>query len=209
MRTVLSAIMLCLFSSIAWAEKPLLLVTPNGVWKSEVTAAGPGPWIAQNIDVIVQGFGPGGPDKPDTPDQPPVPDDETTQIVAISKSILKDKAEATACAALVSSLVKSGLTGDKLKQAMELAAPILDAQLKSGDRITRWAKDVTAITLDAKKLSQALVLAWGVDLSAVEAISASVYRPEGQAIEAEALDFAVLIQVIMMIIELLKSLGVI
>ena len=95
MRSVLSAFVLLAVSSVAMAEKPLLLVTPNGVWSSEVTAAGPGPWIAQDIDVIVQGFGPGG--GPDVPDpKPPVDDSEISKIVAISKSGLKDKSEAMA-----------------------------------------------------------------------------------------------------------------
>lgn len=211
MRKILSVFMFFVFSAVAMAEKPLLLVTPHGVWKSEVTSAGPGPWVPQNIDVIVQGFGPGNDDGPKDPpgDTPPQDDPETVQIVAISKAGLKDKSEAMACAALFSSLSKSGVAGDKLSQAVELAAPILDAQLKSGSRITKWAKDVTAVTLDAKKIIAALQTAWGVELSAIEAVATSVHRADDQAIEAAALDWVVLIQVIQMIIELLKSLGVI
>lgn len=209
MRNILAFFSIMAISAVAVAEKPLLLVTPNGVWKSEVTSSGPGPWVAQNIDVIVQGFGPGnGPGDP-PPNDPPAGDQETLQVASISKSGLKDKSEAMACAALVSSLTKSGITGDKLKQALELASPILDAQLKSANRITKWAKDVCDVTLDAKKISDALVISWQVDISTVAAVAKSVHREEGAAIEAEALDWAVLIQVITMIIELLKSLGII
>ena len=209
MRHVFALMLAVVCSSVALADRSLLLVTPNGVWKSEVTASGPGPWIAQNdVDVIVQGFGPGGGDTPPVPDPPNV-DTTTSKVAEISKTTLKDKAEATACAALVSSLVKTGLPAEKLKEAMELAAPILDAQLKSGDRITRWAKEVTAITTDAKKMTDGLRIAWNVELSTVDRVAAAAMRGRDEAIEAEALDWAVLIQVIQMIIELLKSLGVI
>lgn len=125
-----------------FAERPVLLITPSGVYQSVVKDGIPGPWVAQEIDVIVQGFGGPGTPPPKPPDipVPPADDPAVISVAAISKTGLKDKAEATAVAAIVDSLSKLGLTGSGFKEALEMAAPIADTSLKAGGRITKWAR---------------------------------------------------------------------
>lgn len=196
-----------LSASVAFAGRPILLVTPGGVWKAEVVNGVPGPWEAMPYDVIVQDLSPGGPVPPVV--DPPVTDPVVVQIAALSKTTLKDAAEGTAVAAIVSSLSKLGLTGGDFAEALTMAAPIADRSLQAEGRITKWVKDATAITSDAAKLRAGLMSAFGITGATLDTIHAAALAGPDAAITAEALDWKQIIEIIQMIIQLLRNLGII
>lgn len=208
-RLFVAALLLAGLSAPCLADRPVLLITPGGVYQSEVVNGIPGPWIAQEIDVIVQGFG-GGTDTP-VPVPPVVTpnDPQVASIAAISKTGLKDKAEATAVAAIISSMSKMGLTGANFTQALVMAAPIADTSLKAEGRITKWVKDATAVSNDPVKLKAGVQLAWDVSAASLDTIHSAATATTGAAISEEALNFAQIIQIITMILELLKNIGII
>lgn len=189
-------------------DRPILFVTPKGVFLSTVTNGVPGPFVLLQYDVIVQGGGVASPGPTPTPD--PLPNDPiVAQIKTISITELKDQREATAVAAICNSLAKMGLSGPNFKQALEMAAPIADTSLQAGGRITKWAKAATAVTSDPVKLVAGLTAAFSVLPSAVDAIHAAAVADPGAAVSGEALDWAQITEVIKMILALLKSLGII
>lgn len=205
---VLCAVMACLSVVQAMADGPILLVTPQGVFQSDVVANRPGPWKPVSIDVIVQGFTPGGGGPPVV--IPPGNADPLVQKVAdLSKAILRDKEEGTAVAAIIDALAKSGLTGESLEDALTLSAPLADSSLKADGRIVRWVKDALAVTTDPGKLSAGVRTAFGISTATTDMIVAQASRAEGAAVAEEALDFAAIIQIITMIIDLLTKLGII
>lgn len=192
------------------ADQPILLVTPKGAWQIPVTDGIPGAPVPANFTVIVQGFNGGG--TTPNPPEPPKPDDDpiVSQVADLS-SRLNDKAEGTAAAALVNSLAKMGLTGKDLKDAILLAAPIMDTQLKSGNRISTWAKAVTDITVDRDKIISGILKAWNIDpelLGAIHAAAVRENRTPEQVKASEGFDITAVFGIIQMIIQLLKSLGI-
>lgn len=210
-RRVLSwCVLASLCCSAVAADRTILLVTPKGVYQTTVRDGLPGAWVpASDIDVIVQGFG----SAPKPPDTPPVDDPVVSQVATLSKA-MKDKAEATACAALINSLDKMGLRGNDFKEALDMAAPIADSQLKAGGRIVQFFKSALAITTDAEKLKAGIVSAWQINLTALQQIhegAVSKQIPEFAAgtDPQEAISWALIIQLIQMIFELLTKLGVI
>lgn len=201
---------LLVFSMLAspvLAGRPILLVTPQGVYQAEVTNGIPGPWVPMQMDVIVQGFT--NIPNPPTPD-PPVPPTEdpiVQQIKALSGAPqLKDKAEGTAVAALVDALAKLTLTGSKFKDALEMAAPIADAQMQSGGRITKWAKSVLSVTTDASRIKAGVVAAWDIAQSSLDSIGAAYQQPAESAVTGEALDWIAIIEMLRIIIPLIMKL---
>jgi len=191
-------------------------VTPGGVYQSIVSDAGvPGPWNKIDADVIVSGFG----NIPDTPNPPipvpPVDDPIVNQISEISKSVLKNKDEATAVAAIVNSVGKLNLSPSDFKEALELAAPIADVSLDTKGRIGEWVKQATSVTIDPKKLVAGVSSAFDVSASTLSSIHAAAIDPEvNPAVdpksvpEGEAVNWALLIAIIQTILELLKNLGI-
>lgn len=191
------------------ATKPILLVTPAGVFRAEVVDGVPGPWVPQNIDVIVQGF-PTGPNPPG-PDDPPVPpetDPVVSKVATLSKDILKTEENGQAAAALVDTLGQQGLSGTKFTEALHLTAPIMDSQMGAKGKISAWSKQVTNISEDPGKISSGVRQAFNLSKADLDAIAAAVKSP-GEPVAEEALDFVSIIKIIQMILELLKNLGVI
>jgi hypothetical protein len=200
------------FASVAIAGRPILLVTPSGVFKAEVVNGVPGPWVAQEIDVIIQDLKPGGEPGPGPdpgPVPPPVSDPVVAQIAAISKANLKDVKEATAVASIIDTLSKFGLVGSKFKEALELAGPIADTSMKAEGRINQWIKQALAVTTDAAKLKAGVSSAFAVSAETLDTIHAAAKAGPTAELTAEALDWAQIIQIITMIIELLRNLGII
>lgn len=70
-------------------------------------------------------------------------------------------------------------------------------------------KDALAVTSDPAKLKAGVQAAWGVSAATIDAINVAAAAEPGSDIPAEALDFARIIEIIRMIIELLKNLGII
>lgn len=208
---LIALLVFSMLASPALADRPILLVTPRGVWQAEVTDGVPGPFVAKPYDVIVQGFSnvPVPPDEPDPP-VPPVPPTEDPvikQVKALSGApYLKDKAEGTAVAALVDALVKLTLTGARFKEALEMAAPIADAQMQSGGRITRWSKSVLAVTTDAAKIKAGVVAAWDIAQTSLDSIGAAYAQPADAAVTGEALDWMLIIEMLRIIIPLIMRL---
>lgn len=212
MKRFLISLCLCVsipVSSFA-ATKPILLVTPAGVFRAEVVDGVPGPWVPQNIDVIVQGFptgpNPGDPIPPDP--KPPEADPVVSKVATLSKDVLKTEENGQAAAALVDTLGKQGLSGTKFTEALHLTAPIMDSQMGAKGKISAWSKQVTDITEDPAKISSGLQQAFSLSTAELDAIGRAVRNPD-EPVTEEALDFASIIKIIQMILELLKNLGVI
>ena len=203
---ILVFLFFALGSSAAMADGPILLVTPQGVYQSVVANGVPSPWTPHRIDVIVQGFGGGNTPVP----IPPVSTEDpvVVNVAAVSK-FLKDAKEATAVAAIISSLVKAGVKPADMKEALSLAGNITDTATKADGRIVKWVAAALAITTDAEKLKAGLMLAWSIPSSSIEAVYEAAMQPAGTVITGEAVDFAQIIEIIQMIIALLKSLEII
>lgn len=208
---MLSALIFGMMVGAFAEDRPIVLVTPSGVWQSIVTGGVPGPFVAMPYDVIVQGSGPSA-----SPPVPPVvtppvtpPGDAVVQQIKTLSLALKDQREATAVAALVNSLSKMGLTGANFKQALEMAAPIADTSMQTGGRIAKWAKSATAITTDPVRLIAGLNAAYTVSPATLDTIHQAAQAEPGAAVSGEALDWAQIIQIIQMVLELLKGLGII
>jgi len=208
--------MLALCGTCLAADRPMILVTPAGVYQSIVTDGVPGPWRSMDADVIVQGFGGGGGTNPVPPVGDPAPptDSVTQQIAALSKSLGggdagKGKLEATAIAAIIDSLKDAGLSGTALIDALNLSAPLADASLKSDGRIVAWFKAATKVTADPEKLTNGVRSAWNVAAATVETVRTAAAQPAGTELTGEAVDFSQIIAILTMVLELLKKLGII
>lgn len=186
----------------------VILVTPKGVYQTEVVDGIPGNWSPANVDVIVQGFGSGpNPPNPDPPN-PPVEDPIVRKVSEISKKLNQQNNEPTAVAALVDSLAKLGLSTKDFVESLEMAAPIADTSIKAGGRITQWVKEVLAVTSDPVKIRAGIRDAWTINESAVELITDAAEAPKGAAVPQEALEWTAIIQIIQMILTLLRDLGI-
>lgn len=191
-------------------DRSILLVTAKGVWQSDVVNGVPGPFIAKPYDVVIQGIGaPVPPGDPIPPiEDPPVTDPVVAQIATISKAKLKDAKEATAVASIIDTLSKFGLVGEKFKEALELAGPIADTSMKAGGRINAWIESALAVTSDATKLKAGVKSAFGISAETLQMIHDAASGP-ATAVPEAALDWMQIIEIIRMIIELLKNLGII
>lgn len=188
-------------------DRSILLVTAKGVWQSDVVNGVPGSFRPVAYDVIVQGLTPGT-TPPGAPD-PPSSDPQVMQVSTVSKANLKDKAEATAVAAIVNSLSKMGLKGDAFKQALEMSVPIADSSLQADGRITKWAKEALVISSDPAKLIAGLTQAFDISAASLDTIHGAVVAGPGASLPAEAVDWSQIITIIQMIIQLLQNLGII
>ena len=194
-----------LLASVCLAGRPVILITPKGVYQSEVTNGVPGPWVAIAADVIVQDLA-GGPVPPPVV-TPPTDDPIVKRVADISKAVLKDKDEATAVAAIVDSIGKLGLSVAGFKEALEMAAPIADASLSANGRITEWAKQAVLVTSDATKLKAGVSAAFGIQQATLDSIHTAAVNPTEVA-TGEAINWAQVIAIIQMILTLLKNLGI-
>lgn len=198
---------LLLTASVCSADRPIFLVTPQGVWQSTVADGKPGPWVKISADVIVQGFTNGGP--PDTtppvPEPPVTTDPVVTQIAAISKATLRDKDDATAVAAIVDSVAKLNLSAKEFKEAIETTIPIADISLEAEGRLIAWSQQSLAVTSDPAKLKAGLSSAWGVTQATLDSIHAASANPES-AVTGEAINWTQLIEIIQIILALIKNL---
>ncbi len=194
-----------LLASACLADRPIILITPGGVFQSQVTNGVPGPWLPIEADVIVQGFTTGTPLPPVV--TPPVEDPLVKQVAAISKAVLRDKDEATAVSAIVDSIGKLGLSATAFKEALEMAAPIADASLSASGRITEWVKQAVLVTADAAKLKAGVSSAFGIQQSTLDSIHAAASDPASVA-TGEAVNWAQIIAIIQLILTLLKNLGI-
>jgi len=201
-RIVLAALLTC---GVCVAEsRRMILVTPKGVWEAVVTDGVPGPLLPIDADVVVQGFdGAPTPPKPEPPPSDPI----VQQVATVSKS-LGNKEQAVACSSMVDMLSRNGLTGADFTQALTMAAKIADTSLNAGGKVTAWATKVVAITDDAAKIKAGVDSAWSLSASDLLAIQHALENPESTPTGA-ALDFAGIIAIIRMVIELLKELGII
>lgn len=207
-RTLLLIVAALLTSGMVFADRPILLVTPQGVYRADVANGVPGQWVPAPYDVIVQGFGPGGGGT--APPVPPVitpADPIVAQVTAATRSTLRSQGEATAVLAILDSLSSNGLAGSALKDAIELTMPIADSSLKADGRLVSWAKAVLTLTTDPAKIKSGVNAAYSVGASELQQIAAAA--ESGEVPTDAALDVAKIVEIVMMIIDLLKKLGVI
>lgn len=192
------------------ATKQILLVTPAGVFRADVFDGVPGPWVPQNIDVIVQGFptkpNPGDPIPPDP--KPPGTDTVVSRVATLSKDVLQTETNGQAAVALVDTLGKQGLSGLKFTEALHLTAPIMDSQMRAKGKISAWSKQVTVISDDPVKISSGLQQAFSLPAAKMDAIAQAIDNPD-EPVTEEALDVVAIIKIIQMILELLKNLGIV
>lgn len=200
--SVLATMMVCL---PAMADRPILLVTPKGVFMSEVKDGTPGPFVSVPYDVIVQGFGSGGDTGSPNPPVPPSSDPIVQAVATMTRSTLEKETEALAAATIVNQLVKSGISPDYLMDAIEMSAGIVDTSLKTEGRVAKWAKQLRAITADSTKIIAGVRLAFpGITDDQLKMIARAVSTGDTPQ---EAIDFKVIIDLILMIIELFRNLG--
>jgi len=199
----------CITSTcLVMADRPILLVTPQGIYQADVTNGIPQNWRPIEMDVIVRGFE--TPDPGPTPPVPPVNDVTVQQVSAISKAILKDKDEATAAAAIVNSLSEMGLTGAKFKKGLETAMQVADGSLNADGRLISWADKVLAVTTDAAKIEAGTKAAFGISAATIDAIISTAMNPSQPVLDTSpAFDFAMIIAIIKAIMVLLEQLGII
>jgi hypothetical protein len=199
-------VMSLLLSAIAMADRPILLITPSGVYQAEVTNGVPGPWKAAPYDVIVQGFGGGGGTTPIPPGDPP-PTTGDAQLVAVAKATLKDQKEATFAAAVVDSLMKAGLKDADLKDALKLTAPIADSAANAEGRIVKFFNQILEVSTDGKAIQAAITSAFSIAASTLDTIRAAAASSDPPT--GSALDFQAIILMIQGILQLLRNLGII
>lgn len=199
-------VMSLLLSAIAMADRPILLITPKGVYEAEVTNGVPGPWKAAPYDVIVQGFGGGGGTTPVPPGDPPTTPGDS-QLVSIAKEVLKDKTEATFAAAVIDSLMKAGLKDADLKDALKLTAPIADSAANAEGRIVKFFNQILEVSTDGKAIQTAITSAFSIAASTLDTIRSAAASSEPPT--GEALDFQAIILMIQGIRQLLRNLGII
>lgn len=205
--TALCLVLSASFGATQADDRKIILVTPSGVYESTTVDGVPSAWVPLNADVIVQGFGGGGNPAPNPPKpEPPASDPIVQQVATVSKA-LSNRDEAMACAALVDALARNGLTGDDFQQALTMGAKIADTSLQANGRISAWANKATAITSDPEKLKAGLSSAWGLSASNLLAIQHAVENT-GSAPTGAALDFAAIIAILKMVLELLEQLGI-
>jgi hypothetical protein len=209
MKQVFGVVMAMLIATIAVAEtKPILLVTPKGVFETQVVDGVPGVWKPSNADVIVQGFTNGVPPvvKPpvdDTPSDPVV-----SEVASISKSSLKDKTDAIALASLIDALQKSNLSQKDFNEAFEMSIPIVDSSLNAGGRLVLWRAKVAKVTTDPAKLKAGLQSAFNISAATLGQVSEYAFDKNAEIPES-AIELSKIIQIIQMIMDLLKTLGLI
>lgn len=206
-------VFLCLASSALADTRPILLVTPKGVYQAEVVDGVPGPWRATDFDVIVQGFSVGGPPAgpvPIPPKDPPVNSDPlVVQISAFSKATLKDKNEGIAISSLIAALQKANVTPESFKESFDMAITIADSSMKSEGRLIAWKTGAFKISDDPEKLKAGLQAAFGVASVTLDQITSAAFADDEAALPEEVKDFTQIIQMIQMILDLLRNLGII
>lgn len=205
----LAALFFC--SSAVPADRPTLIVTPAGVWQIDYDGDTPQAPRPVDFDVIVRGFNPGSTPVPPKPD-PPVQDSPAVQAVAqISKANLKDASEATAVFAIVEALKGSGLTGKEFAERLTDFAGLIDAQIGAGGRITKWIDQVVAAVktpdgaVNPQDLLDGLRRAFTIDRATAQMVLEESAASPGTAISDRAVDFAKIIELIRLILDLIKA----
>lgn len=187
------------------ADRPILLVTPKGVWQANVVNGVPATFIAQDIDVIVQGFGTNDPKPPDDPTPPPA-NANVLAVQKLTKATLQTKVEATAVAAVIDALVKYGLSGVNFKEALILSMPIADTSLKANGRLVKWTDEAVKITLNPAELKEGVTSAFDVSKATLDLIYDTATTGADAAITGEALDWVMIIELIKLILQMLSKL---
>jgi hypothetical protein len=207
-----------LFCAQASADRPLILVTPAGVWQSTPTDGVPGPWVALNADVIVQGFGSGD----DTGDggggdtgggDTDSPDPVVAAVATVAKQHLQTAQEAVAAASMISS-VAGRTTPDKFADALQRAADIADGFLRAGGRVEQFCAAALRITSDPVLLKRGIESAFGLSSADLQRVTAAVASGRASDLPAavkgdavSAVDFEQILQLIEFILDLLERLG--
>jgi hypothetical protein len=218
-RIVALITLVSLFCTQAFADRPLILVTPAGVWQSTPTDGVPGPWVALNADVIVQGFGSGGDtggggggDTGGGSDPAPT-DPVVTAVATTAKQHLQTAQEAVAVASMISS-VAGRTTPDKFAAAMQRAADIADGFLQASGRIEKFVQAALRITADPVVLRRGIESAFGLSSADLQRVTAAVASGRAsdlpaavQGDAASAVDFQQILQLIEFILDLLERLG--
>lgn len=208
--SVFLAAFCCCVCSVFGADRPTLLITPQGVWQVDYVNDVPQAPRPVDFDVVVRGFKVG--DVPNIPDVPPVQDSPAVQAVAsISKTVLKDASEATAVYAVVEALKGSGLTGKEFGERLTDFAGLIDAQISAGGRVTKWVDQVVAAvktadgSVNAQDVLDGLKRAFPLNKAVTDMVVSEAAAPPGTEISEQAVDFVKLIELIRLILDLIKS----
>lgn len=196
-----------ILSAPAFADKPILLVTPKGVFLAEVTDGVPGAFAPANFDVIVQGFGGGGgPGSPPVgPPTPPVSDPTVKAITELAKAMLKNKEEATAVSAMIETLIAAGIKPDELKEAVKAYYGIVDQAINAEGRVIAFLDKLMELTVDPAKIKAGLSVAWAVEGSEVNRLREAARAEE--LYELGAAGVSALMVALQAIFRLLQMIG--
>lgn len=195
---------------VSGSDRPTLIITPGGVWQIDYEGDVPQAPRPVDYDVIVRGFDTGAPTPPKG--DPPVQDSPAVQAVAaISKATLKDASEATAVYAIVEALKRSGLTGVEFSERLSDFAGLIDTQVGASGRITKWIDQVKTAAktsdggLNPQDLLDGLKRAFPIDRATVAMVTAESAAAPGTPIADQAVDFAKIIELIRLILDLIKA----
>ncbi len=204
-----------LLSSVAVAAEDHVIIVINqaGVWEVRFAPDGQPRGIPTRskvlvgYDVIVHGVK-HDPDNPDTPDPPPVDTTAVDMVAGISTRLLGDKKTATAAAAIVDALQQVNVSPENFAKALRMGAKIADTAIESGDTIERWAEECLAVSHSPTVIKAGVLKAFSIDQATLNqvyqaATDANAVQPE------EAMDLATIIMLIKVIIDTLRTLGII
>lgn len=219
------ASILAVCSAVA-EDRPIILVTPQGVWQADVVDGVPGQFKALNADVLIQGFGDGGNGgggggDSETPNPPTPADPIVSQVKSLAIEHLQTDQEATAVVALIDTIAgqvdfSSEHAVTQFVRGVTRGAGVADDFLRSDGRLERFVTAAFDVTTDPVKLSAGVSAAFGLDSANIRALKAAIDSgdPEDAPIPVrsgdpqKAIDFALIVTLITKVIELLQLFGI-
>ena len=205
---------------LVMADDPVLVITEKGYYYLRAGADGT-PTYTEAPAVVILG-------KPNVPDPPgpgdpsdPPTGDAVTKVADMSKRVLKDAKEAEVLAYVVQALYIEGKASglSDVKAALREAIGVVKLVTNAGKRYDDWLKELDSLVNlgSIESLKTAVSgLAQGFDLNLKDLVVGATYAIGGAdsertlaALEKEpAIDIALIIQLILKVLELLRDLGI-
>jgi hypothetical protein len=126
----------------------------------------------------------------------------------MSKTLLT-KDSALALSAVIDALIKLKLDDTAFYEALTMAVPIAETSLELDGVLSKWVKATSGISKSPSVLRAGLQSAFDIQSATLDTIHEAAVREAGAALPEEAVDFAKIIEIVQLIIQLLKNLGII